>query len=138
MADWPDSHHAEWRDEELEKKWARLICVREAVLKKLEEKRSSGEIGSGLEARVLVASPDNEYKKLLMDMSRMLRYIFIVSQAEVKDSPAEVGDLESTVPVAIRVEKASGAKCQRCWNYSDMVGMDSAHPALCERCVRSV
>ena len=37
-----------------------------------------------------------------------------------------------------KVEKAKGDKCQRCWNYSEEVGNDKTHPALCERCVKAV
>ena len=36
--------------------------------------------------------------------------------------------------VVAGVTRADGSKCQRCWNYSDAVGADSEHPALCERC----
>jgi len=36
--------------------------------------------------------------------------------------------------IAVRVERAPGAKCPRCWNYRDNVGASAAHPSLCERC----
>ncbi len=32
------------------------------------------------------------------------------------------------------VIRAEGSKCQRCWNYSTLVGQDADHPSLCERC----
>jgi isoleucyl-tRNA synthetase len=32
------------------------------------------------------------------------------------------------------VEKAGGAKCERCWNWSDSVGKSAGHPAFCARC----
>jgi len=34
----------------------------------------------------------------------------------------------------IKVSKAPGAKCERCWNYSTHVGEDMAYPTVCERC----
>jgi isoleucyl-tRNA synthetase len=36
--------------------------------------------------------------------------------------------------MAIKVAKAPGQKCERCWNYSTQVGEDAAYPTLCERC----
>jgi isoleucyl-tRNA synthetase len=36
--------------------------------------------------------------------------------------------------VVTGVTRAEGSKCQRCWNYSTLVGSDAEHPTLCERC----
>ncbi len=138
LEEWPDANYKAWHDGALDEKWGRLIAVREAVLKKLEEKRSSGEIGSGLEAKVIIASAEDKYKKLLTDNKDGLRYLFIVSQVEVADAPRNGGDVGQALPVAIYVEKAAGRKCQRCWNYSEQVGKDTNHPTLCERCVQAV
>jgi isoleucyl-tRNA synthetase len=38
----------------------------------------------------------------------------------------------------VRVERAPGGKCQRCWKHLPSVGRDAQHPQLCERCVRVV
>jgi isoleucyl-tRNA synthetase len=34
----------------------------------------------------------------------------------------------------VRIERASGRKCERCWNYSERVGEDHRYPTVCERC----
>ena len=34
----------------------------------------------------------------------------------------------------VRVEPAHGAKCSRCWVYSEGVGENERYPDLCERC----
>ena len=34
----------------------------------------------------------------------------------------------------VKIEKARGGKCERCWNYSEQVGKDSRYPTVCERC----
>ena len=136
---WVDaSRHAKWKDDRLNEKWARLAALREVVLKKLEDKRAAGEIGSGLEAKVILATDDTAAEKLLNDNKDFLRYIFIVSQVDVGKGVADKSALDASVPVAVNVEKAKGAKCQRCWNYSEAVGLDSEHPTLCERCVKSI
>ena len=36
-------------------------------------------------------------------------------------------------PVAVEVMPAEGEKCPRCWNHR-LLGADSAHPEVCERC----
>lgn len=36
----------------------------------------------------------------------------------------------------IRVEKAEGSKCPRCWNYDINIGTPGHHPELCDRCAK--
>jgi len=36
--------------------------------------------------------------------------------------------------LTIKIEHASGAKCERCWNYSTHVGENPRYPTVCERC----
>jgi isoleucyl-tRNA synthetase len=138
LESWPREEQESFSEKGLNDKWARLIALREAVLKRLEEKRQANEIGSGLEARVALATDDRDYKKLLKENLDILRYIFIVSQVELKDGAIVKSDLDPAVPVAIYIEKAKGVKCQRCWNYSEKVGLFMDHPTLCERCVKAI
>jgi len=137
MEKWPDDNHAIWYNKRLDEKWSVLMSVREAVLKKLELRRQSGEIGSGLEAKVILAAHDERYRRFLKEENGNLRYIFIVSQAEFVEKVFEKSD-DTALPVSISIEKADGKKCQRCWNYSVRVGSDNDHPTLCERCVGAV
>jgi len=130
---WQEDNSAKWFDETLNKKWEALINIREGVLKKLEEKRAAGEIGSSLEAAVTLTIADDKFKKSLKETKDILRYLFIVSRVELEDAPPAEGGA-----VGIIIEKAKGRKCQRCWNYSEAVGSDKAHPGLCERCVRNI
>jgi isoleucyl-tRNA synthetase len=115
--------------EELILEWDRLIEVRQAVSKALEELRQSGAIGNSLEARVVLHA-SGSLAELLARRAPDLRYIFIVSQAEVAR--------ESDGDLRIEVERARGVKCERCWNYSATVGADAASPTLCDRCVTHV
>ncbi len=128
LESWPsDTVYNGWVDESLDKKWSILVHMREEVLKKLEEKRSAGEIGSGLEASVTITTNDLEVKKVLNEKKDFLRYLFIVSNVELRDGEE-----------AVSIEKAKGDKCSRCWNYSPKVGSYKDHPALCERCVSNI
>jgi isoleucyl-tRNA synthetase len=132
LADWPEDHHEKWFDEALNKKWGSLIRIREDVLRSLEDARAAGSIGSSLEAMVAITAGSEDQGRLLNDNRDLLRYLFIVSQVELAGGGSPDGVMK------INVEKARGKKCQRCWNYSEFVGRDSEHPALCERCVKSI
>ena len=62
----------------------------------------------------------------IKEIEEMLPSIFIVSQVEVA---------EGSEGVAVKVEHARGAKCERCWNWSETVGQDSRFPTIDARCV---
>ncbi len=141
LSEWPELNKGILKgayDNKLEEKWGAIIKVRQDVLKALELKREKGIIGSSLEAQVRIKSPDKALEKLLRENSDILPFIFIVSQVEVSSSELVDAVKGEAAHIEIEVLKASGAKCQRCWNYSGYVGNDSAHPSLCERCVNIV
>jgi len=113
--------------------WPRLIAVRNEVLKALEIARQEKFIRSPLEARVRLGT-DADLRPLLENYRPTLPTLFIVSQVELStDSMA--GAYESQLPgLKVRIEKAVGRKCARCWNYSERVGEDARYPTVCERC----
>jgi isoleucyl-tRNA synthetase len=102
--------------------------VREAVLKKLEEARQAKLIGTALEARVRLRPPLKSMA-LLEEYGAMLPSLFIVSQV-VLDEPSD--DKDAVLEVS--VERADGAKCERCWKYSTKVGEDVKYPTVCDAC----
>jgi isoleucyl-tRNA synthetase len=113
--------------------WPRLIAVRNEVLKALEAARNEKLIGSPLDAKVVLAA-DGALAALLQEYRALLPTLFIVSQVELSaDSIA--GAAETQLPeLTLRIDKASGRKCERCWNYSERVGEDARYPTVCERC----
>ncbi len=120
------------RDDALDARWAQIFEVREVALGALEEARAAKMIGSSLEARVAVTATDPLFTTL-MNYQHELRYAFIVSQVDVvKTEDAAAPD------IAVKVFKADGAKCGRCWNYSTRVGEFTRYPAVCERCVEAL
>jgi isoleucyl-tRNA synthetase len=112
--------------------WPRLIAIRDEVLKALEVARQEKRIGSGLEAKVYLEATGDQ-GRLLGEYRDFLRYLFIVSQVELTH-PAAADGGEGPGKLSVRVERASGEKCARCWNYSERVGEDSEYPTVCERC----
>src|SRR6267154_592435 len=113
--------------------WAHLFGYRDAVLAKLEDARVAKVIGSSLEARVEISAGSEAYGKLASHRDD-LRYLFIVSEVELREPNAEMApdDIEVTIT------RAHGEKCERCWNYSTRVGESSKFPTVCERCVAAL
>lgn len=37
--------------------------------------------------------------------------------------------------VTVRIARAEGQKCERCWHYETDIGTHASHPSLCGRCV---
>ncbi|QWR77448.1 isoleucine--tRNA ligase [Candidatus Magnetomonas plexicatena] len=123
-------------NEELEARWAQLISVRNAANKALELKRQEKFIGNALEAKLHVYA-DNTLYSLLREYENFLPTLFIVSQASLfnyddKDDNCFIND--DIKGLAVKVLKADGQKCQRCWNYSETVGTFADIPEVCSRC----
>jgi isoleucyl-tRNA synthetase len=109
--------------------WSSLLSVRDEALKALEGARAGKQIGGSLEAQLHLSASGPLYS--LLDRHRaQLRYLFIVSDVVLDKAAATNGD----TGLQIRVNKAPGAKCERCWNYSIHVGEDKTYPTVCERC----
>lgn len=129
----PSIHIAEFSktsesvDAEVLAKWERLFGIRDVVLRELETARNNKQIGSSLEAKVLLTT-DEKTSDLLLDYYEQLRYLFIVSQVEVTRGDA----------FSVKIEKADGEKCDRCWNYSIRVGEFERFPTVCERCAAAL
>jgi isoleucyl-tRNA synthetase len=107
--------------------WSGLFEVRDQVLRALEEARVAKEIGSSLEAKVTLTATGNTMQ-LLQSHESELRYIFIVSQVELREGEE----------LTISVSHADGEKCERCWNYSTRVGESLKFPTVCERCAAAL
>jgi isoleucyl-tRNA synthetase len=109
--------------------WDRLMEVREDVLKSLEEARKEKFIGAPLEARVRLTA-DGNLHPLLRQYASELPALFIVSQVELEEQPG--------AGVSVRVERAQGNKCERCWKYTTDIGSDPQFPTICAACADAV
>ena len=108
----------------LEAKWDKLLEVRDDVNKALEESRNEKVIGKSLEAAVEIYSNDSEVVELLNSVDN-LHQLFIVSSVEVKENDGVAYDLAT-----VKVTKAEGHRCERCWNIVEEVNEEG----LCPRC----
>ncbi len=98
-----------WENENLNEKWKQLFKIKQEANIAIEEKRSSKEIGSSLEAELKITS-DNKRFKLLESLD--LAEYFITSKAEIIKSKNED-------ELKIEVKKTKGTKCPRCWKILD-------------------
>ena len=122
LTDFPAKNVIE--DAALEAKWDKLLEVRDDVNKALEESRNEKVIGKSLEAAVEVYSNDAEVVELLNSVDNLNQF-FIVSKVAVKENDGVAYDLAT-----VKVTKAEGHRCDRCWNIVDEVNEEG----LCPRC----
>lgn len=112
-------------------KWIKIIAINDDVKKVLENARASKEIGSSLEAAVVLHC-DNALYDFASSVVDELADIFIVSAVEIaKGGEAVAGEVEG---LQVEVKRAPGEKCERCWQYKESVGTNATHPTLCARC----
>jgi isoleucyl-tRNA synthetase len=134
LAEFQESQNFYWTD--LIATWGGIFDIRDQVLLELEKARVAKVIGSSLEARVEISAGGISYELLNLRLDQ-LRYIFIVSQVEL--SKVEGDDKFKNFGVkGIKVSRAEGEKCERCWNYSTRVGESTRYPTACERCVEAL
>lgn len=130
LAAFPDGE-AVWRNEGLASRWDKLLAYRTLVQGELEARRRDKVIGSSLEAHVQIEVEPDAYR-FLAAYAEDLSTIFIVSRVTLKQAGRGQPDIQVTVG------KSDAAKCERCWNYREAVGKDTAHPTLCDRCVEAI
>ncbi len=114
-------------NKDLDDVWAKILILREAVSKLLEEKRKNKEIGHSLDADVILELPADTYDAVIqtqMDLSN----IFIVSNVIIKNG----------AELKIEAKKSSFNKCARCWQYKEEVGKLGGNKEICKRCLDAI
>ncbi|MGB2600140.1 MAG: isoleucine--tRNA ligase [Candidatus Omnitrophota bacterium] len=136
MSDWPDTEEdmAGWEDKALDEKWAKILTMRDSVMKYLEVKRESKTIGSSLEAQVDLYTDNEELKSFIDQNVGLFAEVFKVSRVTVAEKSEEGMEGALEMPFKVGVKRAPGDKCARCWNFSKSVGENKDFPELCKRC----
>jgi isoleucyl-tRNA synthetase len=109
-------------------KWRVIKDVRELANKEIESKRSAGMIGASLQAELTIACDGAAYDALA-SLGDDLKFVFITSKVQLL---RKAGELH------IDVKASEAVKCERCWHYSEGIGLDTAHPTLCGRCTSNL
>jgi isoleucyl-tRNA synthetase len=109
------------------------------VTKVLEDARAKKIIGHSLDADVALCIKD-ELLREVKPYENELRTIFIVSKASVieQDKKSD-GFVNSGIEgLSIKVTRALGEKCERCWIHDVSVGKSEECPGVCSRCQRTL
>ncbi|CAA2962259.1 isoleucine--tRNA ligase, chloroplastic mitochondrial, partial [Olea europaea subsp. europaea] len=130
--------------------WEKILELRTEVNKVLKVARGKKLIGSSLEAKVYLHAFDDGLATRLVNMcasendADTLHRIFITSQVEILPSLENVQDedilctgeylIQGKNKIWVGVSRATGSKCERCWNFSSQVSTFDDHPSLCGRC----
>jgi isoleucyl-tRNA synthetase len=135
-----------------------ILALRTLVNRQLETCRKSqggagqpqqdGEaIGSSLAAQVHLAwapgeaSQDLRQALALLDSSphpevdNLADWLLVSGLHIGGESPTEALAEAAEDGIIVRIARAEGQKCERCWHYETDIGQFSAHPSLCGRCV---
>jgi len=135
LAPFPDPVPHVDLDEAERTNWKNMLVVRQVVSKALENARAAKQIGSSLEASVLIRVPD-EIAYTISSMEDPEGF-FIVSKLDVQQTGPTPEDWFTIVyPGVVEVTKAPGDKCPRCWVWSPAIGCDTVYPEVCPRCAR--
>ncbi|MFM7086625.1 MAG: isoleucine--tRNA ligase [Cyanobium sp.] len=147
---WPEAPAA-WSAAISEAEEAAIRQVRDGlrpmVNRLLESCRASGSIGASLEARVqlqLQNDPEGAAVAQLLavmaasphpEVDALADWLLVSDLAIGGAPPAELLAEATEAGVTVRLARAEGQKCERCWHYETDIGQHAAHPSLCGRCV---
>lgn len=122
LADYPVQND-EWDNKEIAEKWEKIIKVKNIVAKDLELARAEKTIGNSLDAKVTIYAEGEEYK-FLKENEELIKLVLIVSGLEIQEN-----NRKQEEKLGVKVEHATGEKCERCWMYNDHI-----EDGLCPRC----
>jgi isoleucyl-tRNA synthetase len=148
----------DWRNPTLEPPLEQILALRTLVNRQLETCRqpqggggepqgSAAAIGSSLEAQVhlewLAGEASQELRQALAlletsphpEVDNLADWL-LVSALQIGGEPPSQPLAEATEDgLTVRISRAEGQKCERCWHYETDIGQFSDHPSLCGRCV---
>ncbi|MCL1889298.1 MAG: class I tRNA ligase family protein, partial [Desulfovibrionaceae bacterium] len=131
---------AAFLDAEERAAWEILLKTRALATSAIEPLRQSGLVGHSLDTSVTLYVAEDLGQRL-RSLRADLRAVFIVSQLELKplaEAPAEAQPQADLPGLKIGVGRAKGAKCARCWVYSEDLGQSGEHPEICPRCAEAL
>ena len=118
--------------------WQRVMAVKDAVNKCLEDARNEKLVKASLAAEVTLYCDE----ALQQDLARLgdeLRFVLITSEARLESLAAATDARQTEVEgLAVEVRASAHAKCARCWHHREDVGSHPEAPELCGRCVENV
>ena len=111
----------------LTQKWQAIRTVRDVVNAAIEPLRADKSIGSSLQVDTVITVP-SDLMPYVTALGDELRFVLMVAHVTVQEG-AELTTI---------VSADEGQKCERCWHYTDDIGIDSQHPTICGRCATNL
>ncbi len=132
LAGWPKPQDflppmPEGADAAVDRDFAVLLDVRDAVTKALEDARDQGVIKKSQEADVTVMAPLDVLEVLKRYDEDVLTEMLIVATVKLKAADE----------LAASVVRTSLPKCERCWNHRELSGQPG-YEDICDRCASVV
>ena len=118
-------------DDALAAKWDEIRALRRRVTVPLEEARRAGAIGASLQASVTLPLSARELDLLGAEEWAELAIVSVLDI--VYDPERDRGVLDGN-HLEVRVDRAPGEKCARCWRVLAEVGQGPRAAKLCLRC----
>jgi isoleucyl-tRNA synthetase len=134
----------EWRNPELAETWDLIKSIRSQVLEELEAARRDGVIGASLQARVelclpeFLSPPNTIFAALSLEQWKELLIVSEVEVYPVVEDAVDYGIVTDPLDsVEVRVFKAEGHKCERCWHVLPSVNQNQILKGelVCDRCL---
>jgi isoleucyl-tRNA synthetase len=96
---------ASWKNDDLNDKWSKLFKIKQEANVAIEEKRSNKEIGSSLEAEIILTVGTDIFN--LLEGLDLAEYLITSKAEKIKSDKKD--------EIKIDVKKINGTKCPRCW-----------------------
>ena len=127
-----------------------VVKLRALLNRQLEACRAEGALGASLEAAVQLELGSGELADAITAALEQLAASphpsvdnladwLLVSQLQFSGTPPDtvLAEVEEE-GVTLRISRASGQKCERCWHYTDDIGSHNDHPTICSRCIEAL
>jgi len=124
----------------LQARWAAIRALRADVLRQIEALRSTGQVGSSLQAEIVIRS-EGETHDLLASLGDDLKFVLICSKVVLEKVDVGGTGQDPCGHVTISALPSPHPKCVRCWHWREDVGQHAhaeEHPELCGRCATNL
>ena len=136
LNDMPDDNAAFTLDAAAQERWNKLVSLRDAVNKALENARNAGVFKKAQDTEVTISVSAEDAAALAAED---LATLCIVSKVTVTTEAVEGEKNEDClIPCTIAVKLSEAPKCPRCWNHNEHIGTEGHHAELCDRCAAVV
>ncbi|MGN8896751.1 isoleucine--tRNA ligase [Flavonifractor sp. HCP28S3_F3] len=136
LNDMPNDNAAFTLDAAAQERWNKLVSLRDAVNKALENARNAGVFKKAQDTEVTISVSAEDAAALAAED---LATLCIVSKVTVTTEAVEGEKNEDClIPCTIAVKLSEAPKCPRCWNHNEHIGTEGHHAELCDRCAAVV